>query len=230
MSLAGPGSFDGASLEKQVASIRKPWVASRYYTEAEKWTHLFWDKQRPFRSLFDTLKLGTVVDLACGYGRHAENCAPLAEKLILVDVIEENLGYCRDRLAKFGNVEFRLGTGVSFPDFGDASVDAVYCYDAMVHFSPDIIKEYLHDTARVLKPGGRALYHHSNYAEGKGKVWSQNPHARNYMTVDLFSQLAADAGLDVLEQRVIAWGGVDSLDGITLMQRPVNDDQKLGTL
>ena len=33
----------------------------------------------------------------------------------------------------------------------------------MVHFSADLVQAYLRDTARVLKPGGMALYHHSNY-------------------------------------------------------------------
>jgi ubiquinone/menaquinone biosynthesis C-methylase UbiE len=194
-------------------------VNSPYYLDAEKWTFLFWDKDRLFRRLFDQMHLGDVLELACGYGRHAEQCAPLAQRLTLVDVIQENLDICRRRLSGFSNLDYRLGSGTTYPGVPDASLDAIYCYDAMVHFSPDIVTGYLKDTARVLRPGGMALFHHSNYAEGKGKVWSANPHARNYMTVDLFSGIAAGAGLQVVEAHPMDWGGAKNIDGVTLLQR-----------
>jgi hypothetical protein len=39
----------------------------------------------------------------------------------------------------------------------------------MVHFDSDVIQVYLQDTARVLRWGGRALFHHSNYSAGPAR-------------------------------------------------------------
>lgn len=209
-----------SDLSKTIEDVRGPWIGSRYYRDAEKWTHVFWDKERPFRRLFDKLTPGTVIELACGHGRHGERAALLVRNLTMVDVIEGNLAVCRERLAGFANVTIKLGDGARFPDAAPDSVDAIYCYDAMVHFSPDIVTSYLQDSARVLRSGGRALYHHSNYAEGEGKRWSQNPHARNYMTRELFAEIAQGAGLRVIEQVVIPWGNVADLDCISLLEEP----------
>jgi ubiquinone/menaquinone biosynthesis C-methylase UbiE len=204
-------------LEKDIEYVRKPWIKSSYYADAEKWTFLFWEHSRPFRQLFEQIPKGNLIELACGHGRHAEQCAPLVKHLTLVDVVEENIDICRSRLSSFSNLSFKLGTGAAFPDTEESSVDGIYCYDAMVHFEPTVVEAYLADTARVLKSGGRALYHHSNFGEGKGKIWGQNPHARNFMTKDMMADLARSKGLDVIEQRVIGWGGVDQLDCITLV-------------
>ena len=211
---------DMNELEKSIENVRKPWIGSRYYGDAEKWTYLFWEEKSSFKKLFDRLSKRTMIELACGHGRHAENTAAVATKLTLVDVIEENLLVCRDRLQEFNNLQFKLGNGAEFPDTRASSTDSIYCYDAMVHFSPDIVESYLKDTARVLRKGGCALYHHSNYADGKDKGWGTNPHARNYMTRELFASIAEQNGLQVLEQIVIPWGGVPELDCISLVGKP----------
>lgn len=205
-------------LAKSVQEIRRPWVDSRYYSDAEKWTYLFWDQALHFRPLFEQLSLATVVELACGHGRHSEVVAALCERLILVDVIGGNLDVCVSRLSSFSNVDFRLGDGTSFP-IDTASVDTIFCYDAMVHFSSEIVELYLTDSTRILRPKGRALFHHSNYRENGDTRWSVNPHARNYMTKEKFAQLSRAAGLKVLEQRVIPWGGVADLDCLTLVEK-----------
>lgn len=203
-----------------VEDVRRPWIGSSYYLDAEQWTFLFWDKGRPFRRLFDMLDRGAVIELACGHGRHAARAAELVDSLVLVDVIAENLDICRERLRAYPHVTFRLGDGASFPQTGDGSVDAIYCYDAMVHFSPEMVDAYLTDTARVLRRGGRALFHHSNLAAGGGGLWSQNPHARNVMTRDRFARMAQERGLNVIAQEVIDWGGVPELDCISLVGKP----------
>lgn len=203
-------------IQKSVEDVRKPWIGSRYYEDAEKWTHIFWDAASPFRSYFERLSLRSVIELASGYGRHAEMAAPLCKKLVLVDVIQENLDFCRVRLEAFKNVSFLLGDGVSFPVRG-STADAIYCFDAMVHFPAEVVDLYLADTARVLRKGGLALYHHSNLGESGESKWAANPHARNYMTREKFAYLSSKHGLDVVEQRVIGWGGVPELDCISLI-------------
>ena len=90
----------------------------------------------------------------------------------------------------------------------------------MVHFDRQVILSYLADAHRVLIPGGRALFHHSNYSLNPDSPFSENPHARAYMSAQLFEEYANKSGLTVLEQKIIGWGGIENLDCITLLEKP----------
>ena len=86
--------------------------------------------------------------------------------------------------------------------------------------APEVVRSYLLDTRRVLRNGGHALYHHSNYGAAPGANYAHNPHARNYMTQEIFTEAAAEAGLKVVESVVIGWGYVPDLDCVSLLHRP----------
>jgi SAM-dependent methyltransferase len=208
------------ALASAAREIAAPWAESPYYADAERWTFLFWDADRPFRRLFDRLDLSRTVELAVGHGRHAERAAPLARELTLIDVHEDNLARCRERLAGFPQVTTILGDGYSFRPLDDGSRTAIYSYDAMVHFHPELVASYLRDAARVLAPGGRILLHHSNLDAPPDRPYGHNPHARNRMTGEMFEGYATDAGLVVLDFTVIPWGDVADLDRISLLERP----------
>lgn len=90
-----------AKLEESVAVVSAPWVTSPYYDDAERWTFIFWDENRPFRRLFNSLDLTGALELSCGHGRHAERVASMTDNLTLVDIFESNLDFCRNRLQRF---------------------------------------------------------------------------------------------------------------------------------
>lgn len=209
-----------SDLRQSVAIVGEAWKDSTYYADAEEWTFIFWDQGRGFRAYFDLLDLREVIELACGHGRHSERVAPLASHITLVDIHDENLDACRRRLGKMPNVSFLKTEGYDFQPQKDATATAVFCYDAMVHFSPDLVASYLQDTARVLVPGGMALFHHSNYNVATHQHYGKNPHARNCMSMDTFRAYAEAGGLEVVESRTVDWGGVSALDGLTLVRRP----------
>lgn len=206
-------------LESSVQVVGEAWKESDYYADAERWTFVFWDQNHAFRRRFDRLDLGHVVELACGQGRHSAIVAPLASRLTLMDIHQENLDVCRRRLADFENVQLLCTNGYDYMPIESGSVTSVFCYDAMVHFSPDLVDSYLRDTFRILVPGGLGLFHHSNYDADPSKHYGLNPHARNRMTMGLFNELAVDAGLEVVDSTVLDWGGVRELDGLTLVRR-----------
>jgi cyclopropane fatty-acyl-phospholipid synthase-like methyltransferase len=89
----------------------------------------------------------------------------------------------------------------------------------MVHFEHQCVLSYLQDTQRVLIPGGLALYHHSNYPNSNFQHYGQNPHARNYMTKELFRNFTLKSGLIIKEQIVINWGNDKDLDCLSLVQK-----------
>lgn len=211
---------DSELLRNSVQVVSEPWLESPYYAEAEQWVAMLWHPDYPFLDLFDRLDLSRTLELAVGHGRNAEFVQPLAESLILMDVVQANVDVCTDRFRERSNVRVLRNNGYDFHPVENAALSAIYCYDAMVHFSPDIVESYLNDAARVLAPGGRALFHHSNYPAPLDRHYGLNPHARNHMTRDLFIELARAAGLDIVESRVITWVDVDELDCLSLVEKP----------
>ena len=210
---------DESTLKRHVEVVGEPWLDSPYYADAERWTFLFWRPEGHFRQLFDRLDLTSVVELACGHGRHAEQIVNQVGRLVLMDIFEANLDRCRARLQGRTNVEFISGDGYTFKPLADSSTTAIFCYDAMVHFSSDLVASYLKEAQRILVPGGLALLHHSNYGCPHEGHYGQNPHARNYMTQALFGCLAQDARLEVVESRVIPWGEESELDCLSLCRK-----------
>ncbi len=90
----------------------------------------------------------------------------------------------------------------------------------MVHFDSDIVRSYLRDCFRVLRPGGRGFCHHSNLTENPGGDFQQNAGARNFMSKALFENYCAKEGLEVLRAKVIQWDTPD-LDCLTLFEKPI---------
>jgi hypothetical protein len=68
----------------------------------------------------------------------------------------------------------------------------------MVHFQADVVGTYLADKHRILKTGGCALFHHSNYTEHRERSCGQNPHAHVYMTPAVFTSPTNGARLVIL--------------------------------
>lgn len=209
-----------SNLKDSVELVGEAWKKSTYYDDAEQWTWLFWDEAHPFRPWFDKLELGHVLELACGRGRHSEIAAAKAVKLTGMDIHDENIEACRRRLSKFENVNFICNGGSDYQPVADRSITSIFCYDAMVHFSPDLIESYLLDSARILVPGGMALFHHSNLDSGSNQHYGLNPCARNTMTLERFNELAIASGLEPVESRPMDWGGFPNLDGLSLVRRP----------
>lgn len=209
------------ALSKKEAAV---WEQSTYYDNAEHWTWLFWSDEQPFLPLFRMLNLENVVELACGHGRHSEQALKYSsgiKVLTLVDVLQSNIDFCKTRLKKYDQCRYVTNAGTSFTGVPDSSVTAIFCYDAMVHFHRSVVLEYLLDMNRILKNGGRALVHHSNYAIDPDDSFAVHPHARAFMSAKLFEIYVGRAGLRLLGQRIINWGEEKNLDGISLIEKPV---------
>ena len=198
------------------------WEGNRYFSDAEKWTPFFWDREKVFLPLFEQLNVTHVLELACGHGRHApqlmQRCAGTVQTYVMMDVLPSNIEFCRNRHADMKVARFVLNAGAAYDGVADKSLTAIFCYDAMVHFHRDIVREYLVDTKRVLVPGGRALFHHSNNSLDPDSPFDKNAHGRAYLSAALFRKYAEAAGLKVLQQRVIDWVQSKELDCVSLVE------------
>jgi len=215
--------------------IATDWKDNSYYDRAElsDWLVPFWGADSPFRKLFSQLDITSLVELACGHGRHsaqviAETEFPTPSQMFLLDVNVENVDFCKNRFSSAPFVKVVKNNGYNFSPLQDGSVSAVFCYDAMVHFEYDCVISYIKDALRVLKGGGRGLFHHSNYVNSPGTKYIYNPHGRNFMSRELFSHIAQRVGFHVVDQVVLDWGTdgnpgdyrVANLDCLSLLEKP----------
>jgi ubiquinone/menaquinone biosynthesis C-methylase UbiE len=200
------------------------WKEHNYYDQAESW--LGEDYPVLIEPLIKDCDFSVVIDFATGHGRNSNLLKEFATKIILVDIHQENIDYCKKRFAGDDKFEFLVNDGVTLKEIPDNSVTLVYSWDAMVHFDSDVVRSYISEFSRVLKPGGRGFCHHSNYDKAPGGWFQYNPHARNFMTANLFAHSCVKEGLKVLVSKVISWGKDDNLvqniDGITLFEKPLS--------
>lgn len=196
-------------------------VMDDYYQEAESENILsiFWDKSSSFYEMFSELNLDNVIELACGHGRHLEQYKQAAGKITLVDIVAKNILYCKKRFSDENKIAYYVNNGHDLSDLESGAYSALFVYDAMVHFEMIDIFEYLKETERVLKAGGRALFHHSNNTEDYKVTFSTGTSGRNYMSAQLFAYLANRAGLKIIKQKIIDWGQVKNLDCLTLVEK-----------
>ena len=134
-----------------------------------------------------------ILEIGPGGGRWSEVLQPRAERLVLVDVTQRALDLCQERLKDATNVEYILSDGAAFSDVKDASIDWVWSFDVFVHIAPLDVASYLTEIARVLRPDGTALVHHSGGLQ-------RFPGWRSPMTAVLFAALAQERGLEVTRQ------------------------------
>ena len=205
-------------------SIKEDWSEHRYYDEAEanELLAVFWNKGTLFRNAFEKLDLTAIVEIACGHGRHSEQIVDRAGKLYLVDINETNIDACRKRFAGRDNIVFICNSGGDLAAIDDAAVTSVFCYDAMVHFEASDVLGYLADVHRVLKPGGYALLHYSNFDNNPGGFYRDNPGHRNFFSEKMMRHFADRADFAVVEHAVFPWAlGPDGppTDGLVLLRR-----------
>lgn len=200
-----------------------PFRESAYYSVAEpdmweQWEQLIWPLVRD-------CDLTHTVELAPGHGRNSARLLEHASSLVLVDINRECLTRCRRRFGSDERVSYVLTRGLGFDGVDDDSATFVYCFDAMVHFEPEVVAAYLQDTARILRAGGQAFFHHSNRPLAPGAGFTDAVHWRNDMTLGRFAELADEAGLVVVRSKSIDWGSeadlAPGLDGLTLVRLPV---------
>lgn len=189
--------------------------------EGEGSLRIFWGENSVFFNLFQKLDLKNVVELACGRGRHVPQYLSKAGEVTLVDVLEKNIIFVKNRFIDFPNIHYYKNNGYDFSELPNNSYTALFTYDAMVHFELLDIFNYLKETYRILTPGGLALFHHSNDSSDykNSFVNCTNCHGRNFMDKKLFAYLACRAGFEIVEQHVIDWGGTPNLDCISLVHK-----------
>lgn len=158
--------------------------------------------------------------LAAGHGRNANKLASKCGRIVLVDINESNIQFCRRRFGNDPRFTYLRNNGYDLSGVSDNSVTLLFCYDAMVHFDSDVVRAYLNETRRVLVSGGQAFFHYSNYQDNPEGDVHDNPGWRNFMSIPLFKHYAHKEGLEVLTTRAVRPCDGGYRDAVSLLRKP----------
>ncbi|MBD9491654.1 class I SAM-dependent methyltransferase [Ensifer sp. ENS11] len=212
--------FSLKSLVKRNSLLWGEDVAEDYHGVAARDMQIHWDTYIAPAVSRHPIDYTSVVDFACGYGRNTDLLLQHADHVTMIDVNKHNVEYCQAKYADNAKVTINECNGYDLRNIADGSCTFFYTFDSMVHFPPKILKAYIPEFFRVLTSGGYALIHHSNYtAAGPNADFKANPHWRNYMSAELFADIAKAAGFTVAEQKIHPWA-VQDLDCVSVLRKP----------
>lgn len=197
----------------------------QYYEKAESASSgdsidTYWNEKKDFKQLFNKLDLSNVIELACGHGRHVLQYIDAAGLVTLVDINIENIEFCKKRFSDSKKIMYYCNNGYNLEKLEDNTYSSLFCYASMIQFELMDIYSYLKDIYRVLKSGGRALIHHSNFDMDYKASYLTNPElgGRKFMSKNLFAHIAWLTGFEIVEQRLIDWM-IPKLDCISLIEK-----------
>ncbi|MCC6548194.1 class I SAM-dependent methyltransferase [Candidatus Sumerlaeota bacterium] len=105
----------------------------------------------------------SLLEIGCGVGRMTRALAGRFAFITAVDVSGEMLVRAYQANSHLQNVHFMQVNGSSFAGIADNSYDFAFSYIVFQHMPhADLIYEYVADTLRVLKPGGRFRFQARN--------------------------------------------------------------------
>ena len=209
-----------------IAAAREFWTRYDWSRAGEEWSSWWGGTENLYRvdlrpRLRRFLPAGSVLEIACGYGRITRYLIQECQQLIGVDIVAACVDACRLRFGA-DNVRFHLCDGTTLPMVADASIDLAVSWDSLVHSPPEIIEAYVVELARVLSPTGAAVLHHSNLGALPLHGISDR-HGRDWrMTARLMRAFCAKAGVACATE-LFSWGGAADLDCIATIRRTTDD-------
>ena len=186
----------------------------------EQWRKVIWP-------IIEGSDFSKVLELACGRGRNTAKLLQHTQDIDLIDINATNIEACRARFATSkANIRYHVTDGNHFRMVPDASITFGYSWDSMVHFDKFVVRDYLFEFSRALRPGGTAFLHTSNYgAIEPNSSWTTNHGSRSDLSRDIFNRYVVEAGLSVKFQRLSGRGdgwGMDDLDCISVVSKPID--------
>ncbi|MCA9404032.1 MAG: class I SAM-dependent methyltransferase [Candidatus Omnitrophica bacterium] len=209
---------------------KKNWEDYHWDTQGDKWSEAWGTVDMQWYGtllprLHQFVPAGTILEIAPGYGRWTHYLKDNCDQLIIVDLVQKCIDFCKERFAQSNHISYHTNDGKSLSMVPDGSVDLVFSFDSLVHVEEDVIRDYLKEFARVLKPDGFGFIHHSNLGEYRDYLKNiekvafakeilyklrLTDHITNWrapsMTADKLDGFAAETGLQVLTQEKINWG------------------------
>lgn len=98
------------------------------------------------------------LEIGCGVGRLTANLAPLFRSVVAADISAEVVNEAAVNCAR-SNVTFEVINGVELLPGKEECFDVVFSAETFHHIQPPVFRQYLHDSFRLLRPGGQLALH-----------------------------------------------------------------------
>lgn len=200
------GAFAREDPRHYVAANRDDWDADAFYAMGR-------DLAGELLAWAGPIERERVLEIGCGAGRMLAAFAPHFARVDGVDISPEMLAEARPHMP--ANVHLHATGGADLGAIEDRSVDLVVSVQVFQHIPERaVIAAYLGETARLLKPGGRAQLHFDSRGPSRVRdLFLRLPdpllprdrrrYIRRYpVPAGWPAEAAAAAGLVILEERL----------------------------
>lgn len=103
-----------------------------------------------------------ILEIGCGFGRWTQFLKDQCEQLTALDIAENCIAACKERLSDATNITYVVNDGSSLDEIPDSSIDFVFSFDSLVHADKSTLESYFAQLPRILTDEGAAFIHHSN--------------------------------------------------------------------
>ena len=226
------------SLERAGMALFPKWYNKRFCAAEGMWDGYFsmaepgmagsWD--RIIWPIIKDFDFDTVLELAPGAGRNTQKLMQVARVIHAVDMNEYALRKLRARFqtaTRRCELHIHQNQGSDLAMIPDSSVTFIYSWDSAVHFDKAVLKEYLKEFFRVLRPNGAGFIHHSDLGAGAHVDIRKNPHWRSNMSKELFADYCQRHGLEIIEQIGLPWPPI--VDCISVFRKSTARIRHLGS-
>lgn len=100
----------------------------------------------------------TILEIAPGFGRWTQYLKEHCMHLIVVDLSEKCIEFCKKRFSQDSHISYHVNDGKSLAMIPDNSIDFAFSFDSLVHAEEDVIQSYLSGLAKKNKKRRRGLY------------------------------------------------------------------------
>lgn len=150
--------------------------------------------------------------LGLDVGRWTKYLLSLADQVVLVDLAERCIEYCKTRFKNETHIEYFVNDGTSLDMIEDETLDFVFSYDSLVHAEIDVMQAYIEQLSKKLITNGVAFLHHSNIGEYQNMtsklVATGKDHGRAFsVTAGAIMECIKKSGLVCISQETLNWGG-----------------------
>jgi ubiquinone/menaquinone biosynthesis C-methylase UbiE len=179
-------------------------LAEEYYSGSDFWNFGYWEpgirsQKEASENLMERLlalipgKHGSILDVACGKGATTRHLLRYYEpsRVTGINISAKQIARCRENApgARF------LVMDAAALQFEPETFDAVICVEAVFHFSTR--EKFLHEAARVLKPGGYLVL--SDIIGTRALEHTPGRHPANYVPdLEAYRRLYGAAGFDAV--------------------------------
>ncbi|HYL87076.1 MAG TPA: class I SAM-dependent methyltransferase [Candidatus Angelobacter sp.] len=147
-----------------IASWKKEWDVESFLASGEE------DFQKLVKPVLDRCAIPAggqaMLELGCGAGRMTGSFARRWGRTYAFDISPEMLGKARSIHFEALNIVWLLSNGADLNCVAAGAMDFVFSYLVLQHMPhEDLVKRYIAEMLRVLRPGGAVLFHyHGGFA------------------------------------------------------------------